>query len=40
MNIALERTPVAQCEVLDSDTDGRVTVNELVGAVNAALGGY
>jgi hypothetical protein len=39
VNIALERAPVAICPPINTNGDARVTVNELVAAVNAALSG-
>ena len=37
--IALERAPVEDCTVLDSDANGAVTVDELLGAVGNLLEG-
>lgn len=39
VNIALERTPLGECAALDRGGDGRITIDELIGAVGAALGG-
>jgi hypothetical protein len=37
--IALDEAPVSTCGSLDVDRDGRVTIDELVQAVQAALDG-
>jgi hypothetical protein len=39
VNIALGNIVLGACPALDTNVDGEVTVNELVGAVAAALGG-
>jgi len=39
VNIGLGNAHVSRCEALDRDGSGDVTVNELIGAVNAALDG-
>jgi subtilisin family serine protease len=38
VNIALDRLQTSACEAADRDTDGRVGIAELIGAVAAALG--
>ena len=39
MNIALEVLPVDACSILDADNDGKVTIGEIIAAVNSALNG-
>ncbi len=39
VDVALARLPIGACEAVDGDDDGRAGVDELVGAVGAALGG-
>ena len=39
VNIALGNVAVSDCEPGDSNHDGEITVNEIVAAVNNALGG-
>jgi hypothetical protein len=39
VNIALERDPVSQCDAMDTNNSQDVSVDELVSAVNNALGG-
>jgi hypothetical protein len=39
VNIALETLPVSQCSAGDGNSDGVIVINELIGAVNNALGG-
>jgi len=39
VHIALGLTPLSRCESLDTDHNGRVTVNELVGATSRAVHG-
>jgi hypothetical protein len=39
VNIALGNTPVTACEPGDANHDGRVTVDEILTAVNNALNG-
>jgi hypothetical protein len=39
VNIALGNAPVAVCLAGDRDSSGRVTVDELIAAVNRALEG-
>jgi hypothetical protein len=39
VNIALEAQAIDRCRPADADGSGRVTVDELVQAVNAALRG-
>jgi len=38
VRIALDMQPPADCPKLDTDANGRVSISELIGAVNAALG--
>jgi hypothetical protein len=39
VNIALGKSPPSHCSIGDADLDGRITVYELVGALNSALRG-
>jgi hypothetical protein len=39
VNIALGALPISDCAAIDADSDGDVTVSELIQAVNAALTG-
>ncbi|MBI4514640.1 MAG: hypothetical protein HY699_02340 [Deltaproteobacteria bacterium] len=39
VNVALGEMPLTVCRAFDFTLDGRVTINELVRAVNAALDG-
>jgi phosphatidylethanolamine-binding protein (PEBP) family uncharacterized protein len=39
LNIILGLAPLTSCSVLDADSDGNITINELVAAVNNALRG-
>jgi hypothetical protein len=39
VNIALGNASPAACTAMDANQDGRVTINELIAAVNAALNG-
>jgi hypothetical protein len=39
VNVALGNTPVSQCSPGDGNSDGRVTIDEIVRAVSAALTG-
>jgi hypothetical protein len=39
VNVALEDAPVASCENGDQNEDGRITVDEALAAVHAALEG-
>jgi len=37
VNIALGNLPLSACPAFDVNGDGKVTINELIRAVNAAL---
>ena len=39
VNIALDNTPVTECEPGDTNGNGTITVNEIIAAVNKALSG-
>jgi hypothetical protein len=39
VNIALGNTPVTACDAGDANHDGEITVDEILTAVNNALGG-
>jgi hypothetical protein len=39
VNVALERAPVAACSAGDRDQNGRITIDEILVAVNNALRG-
>jgi hypothetical protein len=39
VNMALGNAPIESCVAGDADGSGAITVNEIVAAVNAALGG-
>jgi hypothetical protein len=39
VNIALGNQPVSECPDADADGDGRVTISELITAVNDVING-
>jgi hypothetical protein len=39
VNIALDNLPLSLCPVGDANNDGQITVDEILIAVNNALGG-